>query len=84
MPTTTILGYCVFDKVIDLADEAVTSAIEAEMESSLNGTGANYTVVTADVSDSSAFEGPFIFCQRYTRSTHCDITTEYALPTRLI
>lgn len=57
MPTTDILGYCVFDTVIDLADEAATAAIEAEMASYLNGTGANYTVVTADVSETTWFEG---------------------------
>lgn len=61
MPTTTIFGYCVFDQVIDLADEAATSLIEAEMANYLNGTGANYTVVSADVAEASWFEGDFFF-----------------------
>lgn len=57
MATTNILGYCVFDEVIDLADEVATGAIESEMESYLNGTGANYTVVSSETSESSWFEG---------------------------
>lgn len=57
MATTNILSYCVFDTVIDLGDEAATAAIEAEMAESLNGTGANYTVVSSDVSSTSWFEG---------------------------
>lgn len=57
MPTTSILGYCVFDAVIDLADEAATAAIEAEMAVYLNGTGANGTVVSADISESTWFKG---------------------------
>lgn len=57
MPTTAIFGYCVFDQVIDLADEAATGLIEAEMANYLNGTGANYTVVSADVAEASVFEG---------------------------
>lgn len=57
MATTNILSYCVFDSVIDLADEAATLAIEAEMANALNGTNANYTVVSSDVSDSTWFEG---------------------------
>lgn len=57
MVTTDILGYCVFDSVIDLADDAATAAIEAEMQSALNGTGANYTVMSSDVPSSSWFEG---------------------------
>ena len=61
MPTTTIFGYCVFDQVIDLADEAATMAIEAEMENYLNGTGANFTVVSADVAEASLFEGALFF-----------------------
>ena len=59
MPTTIIFGYCVFDQVIDLADEAATGLIEAEMANYLNGTGANYTVVSADVSEASWFEGDY-------------------------
>ncbi|CAM9299589.1 unnamed protein product, partial [Laminaria digitata] len=59
MPTTAIFGYCVFDQVIDLADEAATGLIEAEMANYLNGTGANYTVVSADVAEASWFEEVF-------------------------
>lgn len=57
MPTSDILGYCVFDQVINLADSAATSAVKEEMASNLNGTGANYSVVSADVSDSDWFKG---------------------------
>lgn len=57
MATTDVLGYCVFDTVIDLADAAATAAIEAEMATYLNGTGANYTVVSADTAEASWFEG---------------------------
>lgn len=57
MATTNILSYCVFDTVIDLADEAATAAIEAEMANALNGTNANFTVVSSDVSETSWFEG---------------------------
>lgn len=57
MPTTDILGYCFFDQVIDLADTAVTAAIEAEMAKYLNGTGANYTVVSSEASETSLYEG---------------------------
>lgn len=57
MVTTDILGYCVFDSVIDLADDAATAAIEAEMQTALNGTGANYTAVSSDVPSSDWFEG---------------------------
>lgn len=60
MPTTTIFGYCVFDQVIDLADEAATELIEEEMANYLDGTGANYTVVSADVAEASWFEGDTI------------------------
>ncbi|CAN0256233.1 unnamed protein product, partial [Ectocarpus sp. 8 AP-2014] len=59
MATTNILSYCVFDSVIDLADEAATLAIEAEMANALNGTNANYTVVSSDVSESTWFEDVF-------------------------
>lgn len=57
MATTNILSYCVFDTVIDLADQAATAAIEAEMANALNGTNANFTVVSSDVSETSWFEG---------------------------
>lgn len=57
MASTDILSYCVFDMVIDLADEAATAAVEAEMARQLNGTGANYSVVSFDVSSSTWFEG---------------------------
>ncbi|CAM9740877.1 unnamed protein product [Ascophyllum nodosum] len=56
MPTTDILGHCVFDQVIDLADSVAIAAIDAEMASALNGTGASYSVVSADESDSDWFE----------------------------
>ncbi|CAM9834935.1 unnamed protein product, partial [Hapterophycus canaliculatus] len=59
MATTNILSYCVFDTVIDLADQAATAAIEAEMASALNGTSANYTVVSSDVSETGWFEEVF-------------------------
>ncbi|CAM9190959.1 unnamed protein product, partial [Ectocarpus sp. 12 AP-2014] len=59
MATTNILSYCVFDSVIDLADEAATLAVEAEMANALNGTNANYTVVSSDVSESTWFEDVF-------------------------
>lgn len=62
MASTDILGYCVFDQVIDLADEAATAAIEAEMGSYLNGTGANYTVVSSETASSSWFEGDAYVC----------------------
>lgn len=71
MATTDILGYCVFDTVIDLADEAETAAAETETEAYLNDTGANYTVVyytavTSDVTSATWFEGmlPNGICER--------------------
>lgn len=57
MVTTNILGYCMFDTVIDRASEAAIGKIEAEMEMYLNETGANYTVVSSDVAESTWFEG---------------------------
>lgn len=57
MATTNILSYCMFDEIIDLANEAATAAIEAEMANALNGTDANYTVVTSEVSETTWFEG---------------------------
>lgn len=80
MPTTTIFGYCVFDQVIDLADEAATRAIEAEMENYLNGTGANFTVVSADVAEASWFEGDFFVTICISYVCHILPTTEGVLP----
>lgn len=61
MATTNILGYCVFDAVIDLTNEAATAAIEAEMANALNGTNANGTVVSSEVSGTTWFEGEASF-----------------------
>lgn len=57
MATTNILSYCVFDAVIDLSNEAARAAIEAEMANALNGTNANGTIVSSDVSETTWFEG---------------------------
>eukprot|EP00903_Cladosiphon_okamuranus_P019573 g18001.t1 len=59
MATTNILGYCMFDAVIDLTNEAATAAIEAEMANALNGTNANGTVVSAETAGSTWFEDVF-------------------------
>lgn len=63
MATTNILSYCVFDTVIDLTNEAATAAIEAEQANALNGTNANGTVVSSDVSETTWFEGKRVLSQ---------------------
>lgn len=71
MPTSDILGYCVFDQVIDLADSAATAAVKEDMASNLDGTGANYSVVSADVSDSDWFKGTPITPYYYNCTPPC-------------
>lgn len=63
MATTNILSYCVFDAMIDIANETARAAVEAEMASSLNGTNANATVVTSSAVGATWFEGRDETCE---------------------
>ncbi|CAN0135739.1 unnamed protein product [Discosporangium mesarthrocarpum] len=57
IPTTDILGTCVFDTVLDLVNETASVVMSEAMSEALNGTGANATLVSVEVPSSNWFEG---------------------------